>query len=490
MSLFKLHRINSPEIRQVLKDREMRLEHTINLYRIFLFALFTVGDTTTIYLLGKFNRQVLILLIVLAIVVFGVLFLLHVFTRKKRHRPFLKYISVTIDLFFIYAIFTEFLDFIMSVTNISQKEFLVFATIMFIFFNGLSALRIRKYVIFYSTVLALILNLILHIQYQSSLIVTIYTSFFILISGFYNLWVSNFIMQSFIANIRLSNAMNDLKQANEEITAQRDQIERQNNRITDSISYASRIQNAVLTQQDEIKEVAPENFILYWPKDIVSGDFYWFRNVEVFTKQYKVIAVVDCTGHGVPGAFMSMLGTSFLDEIVLEFYTELKASEILNRLREEVKKYLHQSKDSHSLKDGMDLALCVIDYEDMKLQFAGAHNPLYLVRSPKAEKDNTIEELKGDRMPIGIYFKKEKPFTNQIIDIKKGDMAYLFSDGYMDQFGGKDGKKYNLHRFKEKLLSVCHLPLDIQKREFEQEMKKWMKNYNQIDDITLVGVKV
>ena len=268
-------------------------------------------------------------------------------------------------------------------------------------------------------------------------------------------------------------------------------IEIKNRNITASINYASMIQKAILPQKEEIDRIVPENFILFHPKDVVSGDFYWIKEIEVFTKKYKILTAVDCTGHGVPGAFMSMLGVTFLNEIVKEFYTELVAGEILNRLREEVKKYLRQSTDTKYLKDGMDLSMVIIDYEDMVLQYAGAYNPLYIIRNIDGIYEKEIEIYKGDRMPIGVYIKDDKSFTNHEIKINNGDLLYMFSDGYTDQFGGEKGKKYNMNRFKEKLISICYLPLEKQKAELELEMKNWMGNkYDQIDDITILGFKL
>ncbi len=489
MSLFKLHRINSPEIRMILRDREMRLEHTINLFRFFLFALLAIGGFFITYIIGDFREEFILFRISLILGNIALVFTIHQVIKRNKYKPFLKYVTVTLDISLVFIINVFFRDYIIDV-NINTKEFMYAASILLILFNLLSALRIRKYVIYYSTILAIFWNLILHINGESELKVILFTSFAILISGFYNLWISNFILQSFVANNRLSNAMNEIKQANEEITAQRDQIERQNNRITDSIAYARRIQHAVLPQEDEIKEVFEESFVLYMPKDIVSGDFYWIKETEVFTKKYKVVSVVDCTGHGVPGAFMSMLGTSLLNEIILEFYSELTANEILDRLKEEVIKYLHQTKEKSSIRDGMDLSLCIIDYEDMKLQYAGAYNSVYIVRNPKKTNTREIEELKADRMPIGIYLKGDKSFTNQVVDINKGDVIYLFSDGYADQFGGEQRKKYNLGRFREKILEVSHLHLNEQKYELENEIKSWMGDNNQLDDITMVGVKI
>ncbi|MBU8893680.1 MAG: tetratricopeptide repeat protein [Bacteroidales bacterium] len=253
----------------------------------------------------------------------------------------------------------------------------------------------------------------------------------------------------------------------------------QKKQITDSIEYASRIQTAVLPPGEYISKLIPEHFILYKPRDIVSGDFYWITHKD----EKIVIAAVDCTGHGVPGAFMSMLGFAFLNEIVNK-NTELKASTILNQLRDYVKESLHQTGKDDETKDGMDIALCIIDPENLRLQYSGAYNPLYLIRN-----DNFIS-LKADRMPIGIHIIEKESFTNHEIDIQTGDVVYIFTDGYIDQFGGPDVRKFKLLPFKEMLIRIKDMPMDEQKKVLEDEFYKWKGNYEQIDDVLVMGIRI
>jgi serine phosphatase RsbU (regulator of sigma subunit)/uncharacterized protein HemY len=285
-----------------------------------------------------------------------------------------------------------------------------------------------------------------------------------------------------------------LAEQNEEIQAQRDEIEAQRNLatqqrdeitkqkelITDSISYASKIQNAVLPQNDYIDKVMQEHFILYRPRDIVSGDFYWLsqRNDKL------VIAAADCTGHGVPGAFMSMLGVSFLNEIVNKSNV-LQANEILDKLRINVISSLHQAEKEGQPKDGMDIALCIIDKKNGKMQFSGAHNPAYFFR------DGELIELKGDRMPIGIHIKhNDKPFENHEIDIQKGDSIYLFSDGFTDQLGGGDRRKFTKKRLREELANLQNKTMAEQKVILNNALEKWRGDVPQIDDVLMVGIKI
>lgn len=253
----------------------------------------------------------------------------------------------------------------------------------------------------------------------------------------------------------------------------------QKRQITDSIEYASRIQTAILPPVDYIASVIPDHFILYKPRDIVSGDFYWITH-----KDGKiVVAVVDCTGHGVPGAFMSMLGFAFLNEIVNK-ETSLRANQILNQLRNYVKASLHQTGKEDEAKDGMDIALCIIDPDKQKLQYSGAYNPLYLLRS-----DDFIS-LKADRMPIGIHIIEKESFTNHEIDIQKGDIIYIFTDGYIDQFGGPNSSKFKMAPFKEMLVSVKDKPMTEQKELLEKEFYRWKGSREQIDDVLIMGIKI
>jgi serine phosphatase RsbU (regulator of sigma subunit) len=270
-----------------------------------------------------------------------------------------------------------------------------------------------------------------------------------------------------------------LRKQNIEIKNQRDQIFEQKKSITDSIRYASKIQNAVLPPFNNFKGSFTESFLFFKPKDIVSGDFYWVTNKNGLT----VIAAVDCTGHGVPGAFMSMLGVAFLNEIV-NAHDELVASKILDELRNRVVTSLHQTGKAGETQDGMDLALCIIDNDNLKVQFAGAFNPLIVSRNKE------LDIVPGDKMPIGIYRKDPKEFSNNIIDIERGDTMYIFSDGFADQFGGNSKRKYLIKNFREFLRSISDKPLTEQKELVEQEFESWKGDYRQIDDVLVIGFRI
>lgn len=270
------------------------------------------------------------------------------------------------------------------------------------------------------------------------------------------------------------------KRTNVILTKQRDQITQQNTIITDSIEYARRIQSALFPQKKFMNKVLKDYFIYMKPKNIVSGDFYWVSEKE----DKLIIAVSDCTGHGVPGAFMSMLGIAFLNEIVNK-NEKIYANEILDQLRENIIDALHQEYGVRGSKDGMDMALCVIDKKTLKMQYAGAYNSVFVIRNKE------MFELKADKMPIGIHaIKVNKGFTNQDLDLEKNDIIYLFSDGYIDQFGGEKGMKFKQKSFKEILVKISDKSLDMQKNEIEKTMKEWQGELSQLDDMMIMGVKI
>lgn len=270
------------------------------------------------------------------------------------------------------------------------------------------------------------------------------------------------------------------KQVLEERVRERTQeLAAKNKEITDSINYASNIQTAVLPPLTVLSNKVSDFFILNKPRDIVSGDFYWMTQINDKT----IVVAADCTGHGVPGAFMSMLGVSFLNEIVKQKGVS-DAAEILNRLRSSVIQALRQNEEGSVQKDGMDVAMVSIDSKNMSMQFAGAYNSLFLI------SDNQLIETKADKMPIGIHRKYQTPFSAKTIDIKKGDVIYLFSDGFVDQFGGPKGKKYLKNRFKETLLQIHRLPANEQKDFLQKEYEQWKGQAPQIDDVLVIGLIV
>ncbi|MGE4287289.1 MAG: tetratricopeptide repeat protein [Salinivirgaceae bacterium] len=285
-----------------------------------------------------------------------------------------------------------------------------------------------------------------------------------------------FVYRSYQQKQRDNKLLQEQKKA---IEQQRDKIDKQNQDITDSIHYARRIQTALLPPDILLDKLLPEYFILYKPRDIVSGDYYWASEKNGKT----VLVAADCTGHGVPGAFMSMLGISFLNEII-QRETELSCSNILNKLRENVIASLRQTGKVGEAKDGMDLTIIIIDKNTQSLQYSGAYNPLLLIRQGE------LIQYKADKMPIGISDKSENPFSNQEIQLAKNDTLYLFSDGYVDQFGGPDNSKFKSKPFKELLLSIQSEPMQKQHQILDQTLESWKGTGEQIDDILVVGIRI
>jgi phosphoserine phosphatase RsbU/P len=270
----------------------------------------------------------------------------------------------------------------------------------------------------------------------------------------------------------------EIKKGRDEIARNLKEIEYKNELITSSIRYAHTIQEAVLKTSLVGSDFFPEMFHLIHPRDIVSGDFYWFHKIK-----NKIFAsVFDCTGHGIPGAFMSMLGVTLLNETVIrERITEPDL--ILNRLREKIIEALGQKGNTWDVKDGMDGSIISYDLASRKLVYSGAFNPVYLIR------DNKIIELRGDRMTLS-YYDNISDFSRQEIQTKPNDLVYLFTDGYVDQFGGEWEKKFRTSRFKEVLLRNHTYALAVQKEILLDIYYKWKGNEEQVDDITVVGLRL
>jgi serine phosphatase RsbU (regulator of sigma subunit) len=255
-------------------------------------------------------------------------------------------------------------------------------------------------------------------------------------------------------------------------------IIKSNKEIEESLKYASYIQRAMFPAENDIKQHFKDSFLIYMPKDIVSGDFYWFhRDMDKI-----ILAVGDSTGHGVPGAFLSILGVSFL-QLVISKYSPRTPSIALNYMREYLMNSLNQTGKETDQKDGIDMSLCFIHNHTNRLQYSGALNSMYIVRK------DAIIQLDGDKMPIGVAAEFENSFTSKTLDIFPGDNLYLFSDGYPDQFGGPEGKKFKYRPFRKLLLECSKLEPYHQKEVLVNELNKWKGNLSQLDDITILGIK-
>ena len=292
------------------------------------------------------------------------------------------------------------------------------------------------------------------------------------------------VMQNRLSSIEVAHAIEKSEQEREifrlkhvELKTAYDIIDEKNKDITANISYASRIQMAVLPDPGEIPVMKKNCFILYIPKDVIGGDFYWFSGID----DKHVIVVADCTGHGVPGALMSILGISFLEEII----NNRRITEpdlILNELSLRVISALKQKGERNETKDGMDISVCVIDRVKSSLQFSGAHNNLYLIRNKE------LKEYSADRLSVGYSDEPGATFSSQTIGISRGDIIYMSTDGYTDQFGGKEHKRYKSQAFKSLLLKIHDRSLPEQKKRLEREFNRWKGKNIQTDDVLVLGM--
>ena len=278
--------------------------------------------------------------------------------------------------------------------------------------------------------------------------------------------------------IKTRKMLKQREQTLEQVKKQIAELEIKTKNLTDSLNYAQRIQEALLPSEEYFRTHFRDSFIFFRPKDIVSGDFYWIeeRGDKVF------IVGADCTGHGVPGALMSMIGLEIIEKTINEDKINIP-SEILAVLNKELEKTFRREKNIGTIiRDGMDIGLCVIDRSTRKAEYAGAFFPLYLIR------DNSLIEIKGDKLIIGMN-PTGISYTNHVFDLKDNDILYIFSDGYVDQFGGRENKKFMYRRFRYLLTTIHRFPLNDQKSILEENINTWMARNPQIDDIMVIGFK-
>jgi serine phosphatase RsbU (regulator of sigma subunit) len=285
-------------------------------------------------------------------------------------------------------------------------------------------------------------------------------------------------------NDKLRNQSALISQKNAQLNEKSVQMEQINRKITDSLLYAERIQQALLPQNNLLDSLFIDHFVFYLPLNVVSGDFYWagrYKNKALFT-------VADCTGHGVPGAMMSMLGSSYLSETIRN-PNVTTANEMLDQMRDMIISSLHQQGAAGESRDGMELSICLYDPITQILEFAGAHISIYIATKPNQKEPFRIIELNGDRMPIG-YYRFMKPFTYQTYKVQPDDIVYLFTDGYIDQFGGEKGRRFQTRRFKQLLVENAHKPMEEQQEIIRNTFYNWKGDGEQIDDVLVVGLKL
>lgn len=258
------------------------------------------------------------------------------------------------------------------------------------------------------------------------------------------------------------------------------EISQKNKEITESISYAKRIQSSFLTSERYISQRLSDYFILYQPRNIVSGDFYWLMEKD----NDLYVCTADCTGHGIPGAFMSLISMGILNEIIYSKSHLKHTDEILNELRRIIILAVNPEGSAEEGKDGMDTVLCRFDLKKMELEYSAANNSFYIIRNGE------LLVFKPDKMPVGKHIGLEKPFTRTVVPLEKGDCIYTFSDGYVDQFGGPKGKKFQSKQLKELFLANCHKPMYMQKEILNKQLQQWKGNCEQVDDILVIGIRI
>ncbi len=482
-------------------SKERQVEFIINEFRFLIVLLLALLDVLAIFfkqiqLVASLSHyRALIGFVVLLPFMVG----LHLAIKSGKYRSWIKYATSTIDLMIVFLIALPVVMVEEPQILLTKLEFTLIISFLIVFVNSLSLLKISKSTVIYSGILALILNALLYWAQGEFVMVGLYTSIFLLILSTFNVWITNFMGDYFVTSQKLSDAYDDLKNAHEqiqhknaELTKKSHQIENQVNSLedvhkdlTDSLLYAQKIQVALINHEEVVAPHVRDHFVMFKPREHVSGDFYW----AAWTGSKLVMTVADCTGHGVPGAFMTMLGSSFLNEIVnKEGITE--PDQILNRLRDAIIGALHQKGTLYETRDGMDMAIVQIDTGKGMLKYAGANNSLCYIPNHQHEQEPRIYEFKGDRMPISFHYKMH-PFSILETTYNEGDRFYLYTDGYIDQFGGPKGKKFKLVPFKRMLLEHHQKPMQKQKQILEQTMQEWLSDkYQQIDDITVLGFQV
>ncbi len=280
--------------------------------------------------------------------------------------------------------------------------------------------------------------------------------------------------------VGIGHDITDRKNAEQKLLEKHIELEQHNKDMLDSINYASRIQEAILPDISKIKDTFKDAFVLYQPKDVVSGDHYFFHHAN---SGLIFVAAVDCTGHGVPGALMSIVANGILNEVIVKKGIE-EPSEILYALDEELFSALNKKSNGGISNDGMDVALGVFDLKKNTLTYSGAFRPMLLVR------DNAFIEFEGNRYPIGFYADVKKKFVSQTIELEENDTFYFFTDGYCDQFGGELKKKFNRKRFKELLLSAQSMEMEEQESFLSYALKNWRQDEPQVDDVCIIGVRI
>jgi serine phosphatase RsbU (regulator of sigma subunit) len=501
MNILQRYIPHKKNVYEKFREKEMRFENNINKFRflvLFIIACLDLLSTLTdqFPLLNSLDnyKGILGFAVLLPLIIF-----LNLKSKGKQYHAWIKYFTVSLDLIIVFMITLPVILAETTVINNTKVEFSLIVTLVFILINALSILRLNRNTVVYSGLLTIVLNAVLYIVQEKFIMMGVYTSLLILLMSIINVWATSFIMDYFYTSRKLTKAYDDLQHAhnkiqekNEEIIKKREQIENQVNSLEevhkdlmDSLMYAQKIQVALINHEEIIRPHVKDHFVYFRPKEHVSGDFYWAS----WKNEKLILIVADCTGHGVPGAFMTMLGSSYLNEIINK-RNITEPDKILNSLRESIIKALHQKGKLYETRDGMDMAVIQLDMKNQKMKFSGANNSLCYIPYLNNNRETDIYEFKGDRMPISFHYKMY-PFSLLESTFSEGDKFYLYTDGYIDQFGGPKGKKFKLVPFKRMLLKNHEENMAEQKNILDKTMKDWLRNkYQQIDDITILGFRV
>ncbi|MFP4620002.1 MAG: PP2C family protein-serine/threonine phosphatase [Bacteroidales bacterium] len=487
--------------KEEFQEKEMHVEHIINKIRFIILLVIAFLD-----IFSSFSDQITLISsvegykgICAFVLLLPLIIILHKKTKSDQYHEWIKYLTVSLDLLIVFLIVLPVVNSSNPVLPVTKLEFTLTASLFLAIINSVSVLRLSRAIIGYSALITMLLNATLYLVQDEFIMIGLLTTLFLLFFSIFNGWATDFILQYFSNSRKLSEAYEHLQvahqkiqQKNEEITKKSEQIENQvgsleevHKDLMDSLIYAQKIQEALINHDEIIHPHVKDRFIVFRPREHVSGDFYWAS----WKDEKLILAVADCTGHGVPGAFMTMLGTSFLNEIVnKENITE--PDKILNGLRDSIIRALHQRGKMYEARDGMDMAVIQLDKKSQKMKFAGANNSLCYIPNLAHKEESEIYEFKGDRMPISFHYKMY-PFSLLESTYAKGDQFYLYTDGYIDQFGGPKGKKFKLVPFKRMLLKNHKMKMEEQKKILENTMEDWlMDKYQQIDDITILGIQV
>ncbi|MBT4262950.1 MAG: SpoIIE family protein phosphatase [Deltaproteobacteria bacterium] len=505
---------------QVFHDQEMRVEHSINIIRGIFFATITVANFLFfgIYqgmLLGAFHEMpsINIPMIMMGIgglfFTLGYLWFVHIFSRPGRYHPWLKYLTIFLDFMFVFRLailgsqrLTALALEVGGLDNTILVEFMAMFTdgmVVFILipvlYNFLSALRHGRRIILFSTVLAVISNTLMVVQADLGEFAISSTVVLTILSGLLTVAISIRFNSMFVRlqkaaqklkdnNISLEQKVvertKELSHKNELLNETLDHLEESNKKVIDSIEYAKRIQYSLLPHEHDIEKFPFNHFIIWHPRDIVGGDIY---HVDFFESGF-IVAVFDCTGHGVPGAFITMIALSALKRITTDEGC-LNPADILSRLSSIIKTSLHQDTDHVTSNDGLDASVCFVNTVEKTLTYAGSKLPLTYL------KDDTVVTIKGDRQSIG-YKKSDLnfKFTNHKVDIAEDMAFYLYTDGVIDQLGGDKYFSFGKKRFNNLLLENSGKPLEEQKEKIVQVFQEYKGDHETLDDVTVIGFKV